>query len=214
MKSRRPNKRFDSSGEGMETEIQFESLTGRAIEAALLSLARLRIEVFYAFPYLYDGDLAYEESYLRILGEARDSLVVVARSGGQLIGCATGSALDGHHDAFAAPLKARSIDPGSCFYCGESVLLPGYRGRGIGHAFFDRREAHARARGYRYSCFCAVIRPEDHPMRPADYSPLDEFWQKRGYRKLDGAIATFGWKDIGDASETDKRMQVWLRELS
>ena len=198
----------------METEIQLESLTGAAIETALLSLARLRIEVFYAFPYLYDGDMAYEASYLRVLGEARDNLIVVARTGEQMVGCATGSALDGHHDAFAAPLKAHGIDPESCFYCGESVLLPGYRGRGIGHAFFDHREAHARARGYQYSCFCAVIRPEDHPMKPADYSPLDGFWQKRGYRKLDGAVATFSWKDIGEAAETDKQMQVWLRELS
>ncbi len=198
----------------METEIQLESLTGAAIETALLSLARLRIEVFYAFPYLYDGDMAYEASYLRVLGEARDNIIVVARRGEELIGCATGSALDGHHNSFAAPLQAHGIDPAACFYCGESVLLPGYRGRGIGHAFFDHREAHARARGYRYSCFCAVIGPEDHPMRPADYSPLDEFWQKRGYRKLDGAVATFSWKDIGETTETAKPMQVWLRELS
>ena len=46
----------------MDTGIQLESLTGDAARATLLSLARLRIEVFYAFPYLYDGDLAYEQS--------------------------------------------------------------------------------------------------------------------------------------------------------
>lgn len=198
----------------MQADVRLENLTGNEIDSALLRLAQLRIEVFYAFPYLYDGDLAYEESYLRVLSAARDNLVVTAHCGDDLVGCATGSALDGHHDAFAAPLEQHGIDPSSCFYCGESVLLPGYRGRGIGHSFFDRREAHALSLGYKRSCFCAVVRPANHPMRPPDYSPLDDFWLKRGYRTLDGAVANFSWKDIGEPAETEKPMQVWIRDLA
>ena len=44
-------------------------------------------------------------------------------------------------------------------YFGESVLLPEYRGQGIGHAFFDAREEHARAEGANAACFASVIRP-------------------------------------------------------
>ena len=39
--------------------MRVEALTGNALDAALDAVARLRIEVFSAFPYLYDGDLAY-----------------------------------------------------------------------------------------------------------------------------------------------------------
>jgi len=48
---------------------------------------------------------------------------------------------------FAAPFAAVGIDPAGVFYLSESVLLPAWRGQGVGHAFFDAREAHARQRG-------------------------------------------------------------------
>ena len=46
-------------------------------------------------------------------------------------------------------------DLGSICYFGESILLPQYRGRGIGKEFFRRREAHARKLGTRITAFCA-----------------------------------------------------------
>ena len=42
---------------------------------------------------------------------------------------------------------ARGIEVARLFYFGESVLLPEYRGQGVGHAFFDHREAQARGVG-------------------------------------------------------------------
>ncbi len=45
--------------------IRIEALAGAALQRALPALARLRIAVFRAYPYLYDGDLAYEEDYVR-----------------------------------------------------------------------------------------------------------------------------------------------------
>lgn len=197
----------------MGDDITIETLTGEDVAPLLSPLARLRMEVFFAYPYLYQGDLSYEETYLRKLAAARDSVIVTATAREGLVGCATGSALDESHEAFVRPLRERGVEASSTFYFGESVLLPGYRGQGIGHAFFDGREAHALSRGYERACFCAVIRPDDHPMRPADYSPLDEFWNKRGYAKVDNAIARFSWRDIGDDGETEKPMQVWLREF-
>jgi GNAT superfamily N-acetyltransferase len=99
------------------------------------------------------------------------------------------------------------------FYFAESVLLPDYRGQGIGHRFFDLREAHAMAMGRRYAAFCSVIRPDDHPMRPADYAPLDPFWRKRGFRPLEGVVAQFHWTDLGQPARTAKRLQFWARDF-
>jgi hypothetical protein len=51
------------------------------------------------------------------------------------------------HLADAARLRMAGVpgmDVGRVFYFGESMLLPRCRGRGIGHAFFGHREAHAR----------------------------------------------------------------------
>jgi GNAT superfamily N-acetyltransferase len=193
--------------------VEISSMTGEALKHALPSLAELRLKVFRDYPYLYDGTLDYEKRYLRALAAAKDSIIVAAKSQDEMVGCATGSGLDGHHSEFAAPFATAGIDCNTVFYCGESVLLSPYRGLGIGHRFFDEREAHAKERGYRYSAFCAVMRPDHHPLRPKDYRPLDPFWQKRGYSKIEGMIATFSWKEIGEDDETPHPMQFWMREL-
>ena len=193
--------------------IETTALTGDALTAALDGVARLRIEVFRAFPYLYDGDMAYERKYLESYRESPRAIVVAARDGEKMVGASTGTPLADHAEDFAEAFASTGIALDQIFYCAESVLLPGWRGHGIGHRFFDLREAHARAQGFAYSAFCGVIRPEDHPARPADYRPLDGFWQARGYRKLPGVTASFEWKDIGAPVPDRKTLQFWMRAL-
>jgi hypothetical protein len=57
------------------------------------------------------------------------------------------------------------------------------------------------------------VRPNDHPLRPKDYRPLDAFWTKRGYAKVENLTTTFAWKEIDQASETPKLMQFWMKAL-
>ena len=193
--------------------VDIRPLTGQEILAAIDDLARLRMAVFAEWPYIYDGDPEYEADYLREFIEAPDGILVAACDGNRIVGAATASPMWAQKEEFRKPFESHGIDTSSLFYFGESVLLPEYRGQGIGHAFFDHREAHARHLGHRWSAFCAVIRPDDHPARPAGYRPLDGFWRKRGYEILPGAIATFRWKDHGDPVQTDHQLQFWLRKL-
>ncbi|EDM72625.1 hypothetical protein RAZWK3B_10246 [Roseobacter sp. AzwK-3b] len=193
--------------------IRVARLTGDDLARALEDVARLRIEVFRAWPYLYDGDAAYEARYLQTYRDSEAAILVGAFDGDRLVGASTGTPMEDHAQDFAAAFEGQGIDLKEVFYCAESVLQPGYRGQGIGHAFFDAREDHARAMGRRYAAFCSVVRPADHPLKPATYQPLDPFWRKRGYAPLEGAVARFGWKDIDQPGETDHALQFWLREL-
>lgn len=186
---------------------------GAEIEAVAAGVARLRLSVFRDFPYLYDGALADEEAYLSAYREDPRAFVVGAFDGETLIGAATGSPMAGQHEEWAEPFRARGVDLSEIFYCGESVLSSAYRGRGLGHAFFDWREAEARALGASLSAFCSVIRPDDHPARPPDYRPLDAFWRKRGYAPAEGLVAVFDWRDVGAAEESAHRLQFWLKTL-
>ena len=193
--------------------VSVTTATAKEIPALLPALAKLRITVFRDWPYLYDGDAAYEERYLSTFARSPGAVIAVARDGETIVGAATGAPIGEHDTAFARPLSQAGFELSDTFYCAESVLLPAYRGHGIGHAFFDHREAAARAAGFRHSAFCAVIRPADHPARPAEYRPLDDFWRKRGYAPLEGAVVGYSWRDLGDSAETEKRMQVWLHDL-
>lgn len=194
--------------------IRVEPLAGTALGERIDDLAALRIAVFRAFPYLYDGDRDYERDYLKAYAESPGAIVIGAFDGDRLVGAATAAPMEDHAAAFAAPFEARGHDLSAILYFGESVLLPEYRGHGLGHAFFDGREAHALALGRRHAAFCAVVRPGDHPARPAGYSPLDSFWRKRGYAPLDGITTGFSWKDVGEPAETEKPMQFWMKTLA
>ena len=186
-------------------------LTGAEIAGSIDAIADLRIRVFADFPYLYDGDRDYETSYLAEYVAAPDAVLVGAYDGEWMVGAATAASMIHQKAEFRAPFEARGIDTARLFYFGESVLLSGYRGKGIGHAFFDHREEHARSHGADAACFAAVVRPESHPARPSDYTPLDAFWAKRGYALLTGLQTELAWKEHGEVEESPKLMQYWWR---
>ena len=194
--------------------IHIERLTGAEMPAALPALARLRISEFLDWPYLYNGTLEYEEGYLRKFSEAMGAVIVVARNGDDIVGCSTGAPLAFHQSEFGTPFRRAGYDVSRIFYFGESVLDPTFRGQGIGHRFFDEREAHASGLGgFTHTTFCSVVRPGDHPDRPTNARSLEPFWKDRGYRKVDGLVAEFVWLDVGELNETAKPMQFWIREL-
>ncbi len=196
------------------SRIAVETLTHRADrEAALEDLAHLRITVFREWPYLYDGSIDYERRYLAGFIEEQDAALIVARDAGRIIGAATASPMTGQDSAFRAPFEERGHDVARLFYFGESVLLPDYRGHGIGHTFFDAREAAAKKAGADAACFCGIVRPVDHPLRPDRARDLTHFWRKRGYVPIDGVMAQYDWKDIDQAEETSHPMQYWHRTL-
>ena len=192
--------------------LAFRDFTGPGIAPVLDDFARLRIDVFRDWPYLYDGDLDYERRYLADYAQA-DTILVGAFDDDRMVGAATGMPMAHHADDFAAAFDGSGIDLATVFYCAESILLPDYRGQGAGHVFFDRREARARALGFGAVAFCGVVRPDDHPMRPERYRPLDAFWRGRGYAPLPGVVAEFGWTDIGQTDETKKPLQFWMKQL-
>jgi len=194
--------------------MQVLALRGRELGPVLPALAELRIRVFRDWPYLYDGTLEYEASYLKKFSAAEDALVVVVRESDKIVGASTATPLLGHADEFARPFADQGYDPERVFYFGESVLLPEYRGRGLGHAFFDVRESHARRGGcFEFAAFCAVVREASDPRAPAGYRPLDAFWTKRGYFKKEGLIATFPWKECGCNEDVLHPMQYWIKRL-
>jgi hypothetical protein len=115
--------------------------------------------------------------------------------------------------AIRAPFEAQGRDLGRIFYFGESVLRREWRGQGAGHAFFDAREAHARGREASEAAFCAVVRPQGHPLCDPAYRPLDGFWRKRGYAPAPDLACRLSWKDLDQEEETEKTLAFWTRRL-
>ncbi|CAM3347495.1 N-acetyltransferase domain-containing protein [Deinococcus saxicola] len=196
---------------GGRLNIEITALSGPELRPFISDLARLRTQVFRAFPYLYAGKPEYEEAYLQTYLDARDAVIILARDGGEVVGASTAVPLIHETPQIRAPFEPPEFEVSDVLYLGESVLLPEYRGRGLGHAFFDGREAHARRLGLGITAFCAVQRAADHPARPADYRPLNAFWAARGYVERSDLQTTMRWQDVGETAETPKPMRFWLR---
>ncbi len=193
--------------------VEVRALQGAELEAHLEDVARLRIAVFRDWPYLYDGTLTYERDYLATYRNNPGALLVGAFDAGVLVGASTSTFMEDHAEAFQAPLAQIDVPVGRILYGAESVLLPAYRGQGLGHRFLDLREEHARAHGRSHVAFCSVLRGNDHPARPDTYRTNDAFWLGRGYAPLQGVMAEFSWKDVGDAGESVKPLQFWMKAL-
>ncbi|MEZ4368280.1 MAG: GNAT family N-acetyltransferase [Kofleriaceae bacterium] len=194
--------------------VRVERLRGAAVAPIVDALAALRIGVFRDYPYLYDGTVAYEARYLAGYAADPRALVVAAFDGDALVGASTALPARGHDPTIAEALAGGGLDPDRVYYFGESVLDARYRGRGLGHVFFDHREAVAAELGSPITAFCAVDRAVDDPRRPAGYRPLDELWRRRGYRRLDGVQASMSWREVGDpptAPERAHTLTFWIR---
>jgi len=189
-------------------------LRGAEIAPWLDQVARLRVQVFREWPYLYDGraDTDYERQYLSAYVNSADSVLLLALDGETVVGASTGLPMVDEDEAFTRPLREAGLPPEQVFYFGESVLLRGYRGLGVGNAFFEGREAHARELGrFRWTAFCAVDRDPDDPRRPPDYRANDSFWHKRGYARLPGLAMSYPWDEVG-VGRIDHQLTFWLRD--
>ncbi len=196
--------------------IEIRRLTGPAILPHLSDIARLRIRVFREFPYLYDGSVEYEQSYLESYASATRGVCVLALDDGVVVGASTGLPLEEADEAFQQPFLDGGFELASVFYFGESVLEKSHRGQGIGHRFFDERETHAAQLGFPITTFCAVERPDDHPLKPADYRSNEAFWAKRGYVLRPELRARLSWQQVDSPDEVSNLLvfRTRARELS
>jgi GNAT superfamily N-acetyltransferase len=192
--------------------VTVRTVTGQDILPLLPDLARLRIGVFREWPYIYDGDVAHEETYLQTYVKAEGAAVVIAEAGQKIVGAATCLPMLAATPNIRQPFIAHGWDVSKVFYFGESVLLKAYRGRGIGVKFFAAREAQAAS--FETTAFCAVVRPATHPLRDPDYTPLDSFWTHRGYTKRPELACRMTWRDRGAAEDTEKTLVFWTRSLT
>lgn len=197
----------------MSEAIRYQALRGAALREQLQVLAVLRLRVFRDWPYLYEGTLDYERQYLETYARCDESLAVLAWDGAQCVGATTALPMRDAEAAMRAPFEQAGLDITGTLYFGESVVLDSHRGRGIGVAFFEQREAHARALRLTQCAFCAVDRPAEHPLKPAAYQSNDAFWTRRGYTRQPALHCQFDWLDRGEPAPTPHRLTYWLRAL-
>lgn len=187
---------------------------GKEIETVMEDLAALRISVFLDFPYLYEGTIDYEMEYLKTYINSERSFLFAVFEKGEMVGATTCIPLADETEDVQDPFLKNNVPFEDVFYFGESILLSEYRGKGLGVRFFEEREKYAKSFGtFKSTWFCGVKRPEDHPLKPKDYVPLENFWTKRGYQQAENMVSFFEWKDIDEQVSSKKPMMYWKKDI-
>jgi len=187
-------------------------VTGADVATCLEDLATLRLEIFREFPYLYDGRREDELRYLARYAEITDTCVALAESGGTIIGAGTGIPLSAEGAAIQAGFATAGPDTADIYYIGELLLYPGYRNSRFGSRLFGLMEGHARSCGrYRRLGCATVLRPDDHPLRSADYLPIERFLERHRFSPLPGSQPGIAWREI-DGAVREHPMRCWIRE--
>jgi GNAT superfamily N-acetyltransferase len=186
---------------------------GEAIQEFIPQIAKLRIEVFAEYPFLYQGDYESEEGYLKKFAASDEAVIVVAHEGNEVIGAATGCPFRDASDNVKEPFLIHHRNPSDYFYFGDLVILKAYRGRGIGRRFFEELEKHVASLGhYQYSCLFTINKPLDDPKRPKDYRSLSPFFKKAGFKEHPELTCSISYKEEGDDQKTPKEMVFWIKE--
>lgn len=194
--------------------MHYEILRENEIKKYIDDIARLRISVFKEFPYLYQGSIEYEKSYLKSYSKMTNSISVIAiDNSSNIVGASTGHPLKSANKEFKKPFENK-FDVDKIFYFAESVLNKNFRGKGIGKQLMQKRIDHVlNLNAYTTICFCAVERECNHPLRPKNYRPLDQFWESYGFMKQKKLTTKFSWPDIDTGLENEKTMTFWIKNL-
>jgi GNAT superfamily N-acetyltransferase len=186
-------------------------VTGADVADCLDGLATLRLEIFREFPYLYAGDSEDERAYLKRYAEAPDACVAMAEQGGEIIGAGTGIPLCAEDSRMRAGFAGGGPDIADIFYIGELLLYPGYRNSRFGSRLFGLLEGHARSLGpYRRLGCATVVRPDDHPLRPSDYLPIERFLERHRFSPVPGHPSSLAWRET-DGVVREHPMRCWIR---
>ncbi len=197
----------------MTQKLRIIRLKGNEILPFIADLAKLRIEIFRNYPYLYEGDLEYENNYLTTYVSCPESIMILVLENDHIVGASTAIPLEFETAQCQKPFIDQGMNIQNIFYLGESVLLPEYRGRNIYRHFFHERELAATEYGCHATTFCAIERSPNDSRRPKNYVTLDKIWEHFGYKKYPELCAYYEWKEIGEKTISNKPLIFWLKNL-
>lgn len=196
------------------TDIHVRSFTGPHLKTYLHSIAKLRSEVFREYPYLHEINMAQQTEYIKKAATYKESIAVLIFDNTTLVGASVGLPLIAESAQLHQPFLERQLNIQNYYYFSASLLLKPYRGRGIGHHFFDVREAHvAHHKKFTHICFCVPLTSQEDPERPEEYLQLDDFWRKRGYVHHPDMQCRLSWTPVNAKQDPEKTMTVWIKEL-
>lgn len=195
-------------------DIHVRSFTGHHLKTYIHSIAKLRAEIFKEYPYFQEPNIAQQIEYIKNAASHKESIAVLIFDNTTLVGASVGLPLIGESQHIHHAFLERQLNISNYYFFSASLLLKPYRGRGIGHHFFDVRESHVlHHKKFTQICFCVPLTSETQPEQPDDYLMLDDFWRKRGYVHHPDMKCQLPWSPVTEPLPKEKTMTFWIKDL-
>ena len=191
--------------------MKIEIMSGQDIKKITDELGNFRITIFQEYPYLYDGDLDSERKYLARYSNISNSILLLLRDQAGILGAATGIPLAHDEPAFTEPFKDKNLE--EFFYIGELMIRKDNRSKGIGTLLLRNMLDLIDKQQFTTACLYTVDRGDNHPLKPELYQSPDSLWKKFGFEKHSSHRVYLSWRDLGNITETEKPMNVWIKDL-
>jgi hypothetical protein len=192
-------------------------ITGAAeLKTLVPFIAQQRLSYFRDYPYLYQGKYEEEYTYLEWFSSLPYSAIAVVYHESKPVGFLTGTAFvdfDQHFEGSCSIFEKNALKPALYYYFSE-IILPEHHQQNLSSHLFFALENYAKSLGFSAGCFVDESH-ETHPLKPADYKPLDILWQKIGYKKSSITI-NFSWptyQSNGPILQQKHTLSYWLKDF-
>jgi GNAT superfamily N-acetyltransferase len=193
--------------------LQIFHVQGQDAKPFFADMARMRLELFRGFPYLYDGNTQYEQEYLERYFSCPQAHVLLVCVKDTVVGFSTSIPLAHEIPEHRTPYEKCGLDPQDFMYLGEAMLDAPHRGQGVLRLFHELHEQTARENGMRFTTLMTVNRPENHPLRPAEYTPMDVLLDHFGYTKIPHCEINIEWPQVDTGRIESNTLSVWQKDL-
>lgn len=183
------------------------------------TVSMLRIKIFKEFPYLYEGELNYERSYLEGYCQDPYSMLAVALINGNVVGVSTGIPLLSSSTIISDAKKVfsqKNVDINDYYYYGEVMILPEFRGQGIIKKLYSAQDELIKTWGFNHVSILTVVRENNHPLKPRGYKSSDKMWRYLGFIRNNLTIQ-YSWPTLqpdNSVKDTINTLEFWTKSFS
>lgn len=196
--------------------MDLEIIKGKDIQRYFEPFTQLRMAFYRDYPYLYAGNKEFERKYFSMFTTHEDSRLIVAKEEDKIVGAILGAPLKATAEEVQRPYKEQGKSIDTIYYLGDILVQKDHRDQGIGSALYEEFESIIRSmKKYQEIDLYEIARSDEHPRKPKDYKPIEDFWKKRGYTQASDLKAEFAWKEIGEKQESSPHsMAVYLKKVA
>ncbi len=194
-----------------DSTLRVETLNAASARDHFETLARMRIDEFRGYPYLYEGNIAYEKAYFESYFASEGFRALAVFDGARICGMATYIPLANEAAYMTEPFARAGLDVKKYLYLGEGILEKGCRGKGLFRVFIGYAETLRGEFGLEKVVFMAIREGESDVMRPADYRPKAVLFEKFGFEKIPGLQAEMTYKSSVSHKDEPHTMEFWQK---